>query len=84
MKENRVPSLGQEDSPGEGNGNALQYSCLRNPRDRGAGQATVHGVTKESGTTEQPNNSVAIVLDQLVSTETASGKRTDARALIMV
>ena len=52
--------------------------------DRRAWQATVHGVTKESGTTEQPNNSVAIVLDQLVSTETASGKRTDARALIMV
>ena len=33
-------------SPGEGNGNPLQYSCLENPRDRGAWQATVHGVTK--------------------------------------
>ena len=33
-------------SPGEGNGNPLQYSCLRNPRDRGAWRATVHGVTK--------------------------------------
>ena len=34
-------------SPGEGNGNSLHYSCLGNPTDRGARQATVHGVTKE-------------------------------------
>ena len=33
-------------SPGEGNGNPLQYSCLGNPMDRGAWQATVHGVAK--------------------------------------
>ena len=33
-------------SPGEGNGNSLQYSCLGNPMDRGAWQATVHGVAK--------------------------------------
>ena len=33
-------------SPGEGNGNPLQYSCLENPMDRGAWQATVHGVEK--------------------------------------
>ena len=32
--------------PGEGNGNPLQYSCLGNPMDRGAWQATVHGVSK--------------------------------------
>ena len=44
----RVQSLGQEDSPGEGNGNPLQYSCLGNPMDRGGWWATVHGVTKES------------------------------------
>ena len=31
---------------GEGNGNPLQYSCLGNPMDRGAWQATVHGVAK--------------------------------------
>ena len=36
-------------SPGEGNGNPLQYSCLENPMDRGAWRATVHGVA-ESGT----------------------------------
>ena len=33
-------------SPGEGNDNPLQYSCLGNPMDRGAWQATVHGVTR--------------------------------------
>ena len=46
MRETRVRSLGQEDSPGEGNGNPLQYSCLENPMDRGAWQATVHRVAK--------------------------------------
>ena len=39
-----IPELGR--SPGEGNGNPLQYSCLGNPMDRGAGWATVHGVIK--------------------------------------
>ena len=38
-----IPGLGR--SPGEGNGNPLQYSCLENPMDRGAWQATVRGVT---------------------------------------
>ena len=38
--------------PGVGNGDMLQYSCLRNPLDRGAWRATVHGVTKESNVTE--------------------------------
>jgi hypothetical protein len=39
-----IPGLGR--SPGEGNGNPLQYFCLENPMDGGAWQATVHGVTK--------------------------------------
>ena len=39
-----IPALGR--SPGGGNGNPLQYSCLENPMDRGAWQATVHGVAK--------------------------------------
>ena len=39
-----IPEL--ERSPGGGNGNSLQYSCLENPMDRGAWQATVHRVTK--------------------------------------
>ena len=38
--------LGLGRSPGGGNGNPLQYSCLVNPMDRGAWQAIVHGVTK--------------------------------------
>ena len=42
----QVRSLGWEDSPGEGNSNPLQYSCLENPMDRGVWQAIVHGVTK--------------------------------------
>ena len=39
-----IPGLGR--SPGEGNGDLLQYSCLENPMDRGAWWATVHRVTK--------------------------------------
>ena len=44
-----IPESGR--SPGERNGNPVQYSCLGNPMDRGAWQATGHGVT-ESDTTE--------------------------------
>ena len=39
-----ISGLGK--SPGEGDGSPLQYSCLDNPLDRGAWQATLHGVTK--------------------------------------
>ena len=39
-----IPGLGR--SPGEGNGNPLQYFCLGNAMDRGTWQATVHRVTK--------------------------------------
>ena len=39
-----IPGSGR--SLGEGNGNTLQYSCLENPMDRGAWQATVHGMAK--------------------------------------
>ena len=45
-----IPELGR--SPGEGNGNPLQYSCLENSMDRGAWQATVHGVS-DLDTTER-------------------------------
>ena len=39
-----IPGLGR--SPGEGNGNPLQYSCLENPKDGGAWWAPVHGAAK--------------------------------------
>ena len=39
-----IPGSGR--FPGEGNGNPTQYSCLGNPKDRGACQATVHWVAK--------------------------------------
>ena len=47
---------GSRRSPGEANGNTLQYSCLENPMDRRARWAIIHGVAKESDTTEQLNN----------------------------
>ena len=48
-----IPGSGR--LPGIGNGNPLQYSCQRNPMDRGAWQAAVQGVAKESDMTEQLN-----------------------------
>ena len=39
-----IPGMGR--SPGEGNGNPFQYSCLENPMDRGAGLSTVHRAVK--------------------------------------
>ena len=47
-----IPGLGR--SPGEGNGNPLQYSCLRNPMDRGAQRVTVGGIAKSQ--TQRLNN----------------------------
>ena len=49
-----VPGSGR--SPGTGNGNLFQHSCLENSMERGAWQATVHGVTKELDATQQLNN----------------------------
>ena len=39
-----IPGLGR--SPGEGNGNPLQHSCLENPKDRGAWWTAVHGIAE--------------------------------------
>ena len=44
-----IPELGR--FPGSRHGNPLHYSCLENPRDRGAWWAIVHGVTEESDMT---------------------------------
>ena len=52
---------GSERSPGEGNGNPLQYSCLENSMDRGAWQVMANGVRKESDTTERLNNNKRIL-----------------------
>ena len=49
-----IPGSGR--SPGEGNGNPLQYYCLGDPLERGAWWVIVHGVAKGSDTTEQLNN----------------------------
>ena len=50
-----IPGLGR--SPGGGNGNPLQYSCLTNPMDSGAWRSVVHGVA-ESAATERTRTSV--------------------------
>ena len=50
-----IPGLGR--SPGEGNGNPLQYSCLRNPINRGARQATIHGVAEKLDIIERVSSS---------------------------
>ena len=46
MQETWVQSLGWKDPLEEENGNPLQYSCLKNPMDRGAWWVTIHGVAK--------------------------------------
>ena len=50
-KKNSDSILGSGRSPGEGNGNPLQYSCLENSMDREASWAMVYGVAKESDMT---------------------------------
>ena len=61
MRETWVWSLSGEESPREGNGNPLQYSCLENPMDEEVWWATVHGVTK-SWTRLSDFNSLAIII----------------------
>ena len=51
-----IPESGR--SPGDGNGNPLQYSCLGNPMNRGAWWATVHGIAKELDMAQQLNNNI--------------------------
>ena len=57
-----IPGSGR--SPGEENGNPLQYSCLGNSMVRGTLQATVHGVTKELDMAEQLNTHTQLYLHE--------------------
>ena len=65
-----IPVLGR--SPGEGNGNPLQYSCLENSMDRGAWEATVHGIAKSqtqlSNFTHTLTHSLSFLLSFLLLT----------------
>ena len=56
----QVRSLDQEDTPGEGNGNPLQYSCLENPMDKGAWRATVYRVAKSPTRLKQPSTHLSL------------------------
>ena len=64
-----IPGSGR--SPGEGNDNPLQYSCLGNPMDRGAWWATVRGVTKRVGhDSATENNNELFLLMKLLKPNT--------------
>ena len=58
-----IPGSGR--SPGEGNGNPLQYSCLENPMDREAWQATVHGVAESQTRLSIHKLTLSLVLSRL-------------------
>ena len=58
-----IPGLGRS---GEGNGNPLQYSCLENPKDRGAWKATVHGVTKSQTQLSNFTFTFSLILNFLI------------------
>ena len=58
-----IPASGR--SPGEGNGTPLQYFCLENPMDGGAGYATIHGVAKSR--TRLSNFTFTFLLDETLS-----------------
>ena len=57
-RRNRSLTLGLGRTPGEGNDNPLQYSCLENPTDKGAYRATVHGVIKSRTRLKRQNASM--------------------------
>ena len=54
-----------ENSPGGGNSNLLQYSCLENSMDRGVWWATVRGITKELDTTEHAHTHAQLTVQLL-------------------
>ena len=67
-----IPRSGR--SPGEGNGNPLQYSCLKNPMDVGAWQATGHGVAKSQTRQRSEENVHALIWDNLSDTVSETNK----------
>ena len=67
-----VTGLGR--SPRRGNGNQLQYSCLEHPMDRGAWQATAHGVTKSQTQLNQLSMHACIVVWYLVLGDLGQGR----------
>ena len=71
MVKNLPVMQGSGRSPGEGNGNPLQYSCLGNPMDRGDWWATVHGVKEELDMTQRlnSNNNKSNILGKVFSTD---------------
>ena len=66
-----VRSLGWEDTPGEGHGNPLQYSCLENSMDRGAWQATVHRVAQSQTRLKQINTYKVPRIVKFIESESA-------------
>ena len=63
-------------SPGERNGNPPQYSCLENPMDRGAWQATVHGVAKSRTQLKGPSTHAGTTLLKLCGGVWGGGQKT--------
>ena len=61
-EENSIPGSGR--SPGVGNGNPLQYSCLENPTDRGNCQATVRGIVEHDATEHEQHARLKSILSQ--------------------
>jgi len=59
-----IPEFGR--SPGEENGQPLQYSCLENSTDRGAWWAKVHGVAKESDITDRLTPSLSFLESRVI------------------
>ena len=70
MQETQVRSLDQEDPLEKGMATSLQCSCLENPMDRGALQATVHRDDKESDTSEQLSTHTHTTFQWFLSTPT--------------
>ena len=79
MQETQVQSLGQR-SPGGGNDNQLQSSCLENPMDRGVWWATVHGVAKSQTQQKQLRTHtyayIYIYISKYIHTDTFSTPNT--------